>query len=300
MSLPHLYQMETYFGYIETVHDALLVLEACRLGKLNRVRRRLTDKERRSIRSGSVYVWEEEESGIRRWTDGYNWSPSRVFGSFLTYRELQSRHRITNVKIPSPSLSNSESELEDSCHRTACGHSDLPIKTDGLIKQSISVTTVNHRKFHLISYYNKDHVASGLLKVPSFDLSLAHTRIMKDLYPDIPSDLFHTNEFANSFESCKPVVSSQMPSSNRTARKTPSPFRNSPSHIQLEYPRRFDEDSYLQQAAWNMKLPSVNSHHLAINQLPPLILPFQDIRLDKLPCSEDRRQLYILSTALSW
>jgi hypothetical protein len=39
--------------------------------------------ERRMITSGSVFVFDEDESGIKRWTDGFFWSPSRILGNFL-------------------------------------------------------------------------------------------------------------------------------------------------------------------------------------------------------------------------
>jgi hypothetical protein len=54
---------ETYYGYIETTQDVLLVFEACRRGILPKVCRRLQDKERKLIRSGSVFVFDERESG---------------------------------------------------------------------------------------------------------------------------------------------------------------------------------------------------------------------------------------------
>src|SRR6478609_2341806 len=85
--------METYHGYVRTPADAIRLFEACRLGILPRVQRRLSEKERQSIRSGSVFAWDEREAGMRRWTDGRTWSPSRVSGSFLTYRELDTRCR---------------------------------------------------------------------------------------------------------------------------------------------------------------------------------------------------------------
>lgn len=81
--------IETYYGGIESTADALRVFELCRQGRLGRVRRRLHDAERRQIRSGSVFVFDEAESGIRRWTDGRVWSPSRILGNFLVYRELE-------------------------------------------------------------------------------------------------------------------------------------------------------------------------------------------------------------------
>ncbi|ORX87733.1 hypothetical protein K493DRAFT_385762 [Basidiobolus meristosporus CBS 931.73] len=242
--------METYHGYIESVHDALLIFEACRLGYLSRVQRRLADKERRNIRSGSVFIWEEGESGIRRWTDGYIWSPSRVFGSFLTYRELKTRHK---GKIPSPTLSNSDSDSDD---RARTNQHDDAIKENGLVKQSMSVTTTTGRKLHLISYYNKDHVASGLLKVPSFDSSLAHIKIPKGFYPDIAPDLFQcAQRFFNH-------AGKHKPSRPPMIKLAPLVFNNSA-------------------------------------QTPPLALPLQDIRLDRLPCSEDHRQLRVLANTFS-
>ena len=84
-------EIESFFGPIENTADALRVFELCRQGQLGRVRRRLHDKERRLIRSGSVFVFDEQESGIRRWTDGRLWSPSRILGNFLIYRELERR-----------------------------------------------------------------------------------------------------------------------------------------------------------------------------------------------------------------
>ena len=82
-------EIETFYGLIETTADALRIVELCRQGKLGRVSRRLHDKERKMIRSGSVFVFDELESGIKRWTDGRVWSPSRILGNFLIYRELE-------------------------------------------------------------------------------------------------------------------------------------------------------------------------------------------------------------------
>lgn len=49
------------------------------------VHRRLDAEERRFVRPGSVFVWEERSTtseaaglGIERWTDGLRWGPSRV------------------------------------------------------------------------------------------------------------------------------------------------------------------------------------------------------------------------------
>jgi len=67
-----------------------MLFEACLSGKLHHVPRRPHDRERSSlIKSGSVFIYEENASGIKRWTDGVAWSPSRILGNFLIYRELE-------------------------------------------------------------------------------------------------------------------------------------------------------------------------------------------------------------------
>ena len=83
--------MDTYYGQVKTPQDAIILFEACRLGVLPRVQRRLSERERTQITSGSIFVWDEREAGMRRWTDGKSWSASRVSGSFLTYREMEGR-----------------------------------------------------------------------------------------------------------------------------------------------------------------------------------------------------------------
>ena len=82
-------EIETFYGMVDSTVDALRIFEMCRQGKLGRVQRRLQERERRMIRSGSVFVFDEQESGIKRWTDGKLWSPSRILGNFLIYRELE-------------------------------------------------------------------------------------------------------------------------------------------------------------------------------------------------------------------
>ena len=93
----HLIGAETYYGAIETIQDSILLVETCRRGFLPRVPRRLGDRERALIRPGSVFVFVERESGIKRWTDGKIWSPSRITGDFLSYRQLENRPAIPNA-----------------------------------------------------------------------------------------------------------------------------------------------------------------------------------------------------------
>lgn len=79
----------TWIGYVGDTKDALILFEASLSGALQRVVRRPHDRERNTlIRSGSIFIYEECASGIKRWTDGVPWSPSRILNNFLIYREL--------------------------------------------------------------------------------------------------------------------------------------------------------------------------------------------------------------------
>ncbi|KAJ7280727.1 Gti1/Pac2 family-domain-containing protein [Mycena rebaudengoi] len=183
-------------GWIATTGDALLILEAARRGLIPRVTRRLVDAERRMICSGSVFVFDEDESGIKRWTDGFFWSPSRILGNFLLYRETDRRgaggrgaegkgagagegeggSKADAGEGGSAGLSRprggggGEGALGVDRHRerTLVGSltNSYKFKQDGLMKKTFSLTTANVTQ-HLISYYKIADVESGRLRAPS-------------------------------------------------------------------------------------------------------------------------------------
>lgn len=189
--------METYNGHIKTQNDAILLFEACRLGFIPRIRRRLSERERLQIRSGCIYIWEEGEASMKRWTDGKAWSASRVSGSFLTYREMEGNKRATVASLsesrkrknlePHGSRQSSESETNSGSDDDYTDVEGCRYKPNGLYKQSFSVTTCTNLKLHLIAYYSKKDVDAGTLVQPSVDPRLKEIRIPKDLYPDIIS-----------------------------------------------------------------------------------------------------------------
>ncbi|KAF8151648.1 Gti1/Pac2 family-domain-containing protein [Crassisporium funariophilum] len=178
-------------GWIETTGDALLILEAARRGLIPRVTRRLVDSERKMITSGSVFVFDEDESGIKRWTDGFFWSPSRILGNFLLYRETDKRgagHRsgradsdmndMANyttevVKVEGQSLSRPKTDngsigVDKHRERTLMGSltNSYKFKPDGLMKKTFSLT-IGGVAQHLISYYKIEDVENGRLRAPS-------------------------------------------------------------------------------------------------------------------------------------
>lgn len=79
----------SYQGFIETGGDAKGLIEACLRGSLPFVCRRPIPSERASLaQSGHIFIFEENASGIKRWTDGKRWTPSRALDNSLVYREL--------------------------------------------------------------------------------------------------------------------------------------------------------------------------------------------------------------------
>ncbi|KAI1302105.1 hypothetical protein EDD11_005734 [Mortierella claussenii] len=200
--------METYFGLVKTPHDALIIFEACHLGIISRVHRRLSDIERQCVRSGSVYCFDEREAGMRRWTDGKSWSPSRVTGSFLTYRELdeaQAGPGSKNVYRP-----------------------------DGLLKQSFSITTSDNKKLHLISYYTNEDVAQErLFETPSRDPRFAGIIIPKGIYPE------------TSPHGAASVAGTDLHSASSTNHSSPSPptrSRHRPHHRAFQQQQQSGDD----------------------------------------------------------
>lgn len=159
--------------------DAIHILEAARLGLVPRVTRRLTGHERSMIRPGTVWVWEEAETNMRRWTDGRRWGASRVGGGgFLVYTES------------SESLSPPR-QLE-----TPYGHNmyhpGSTHRSDSLIKQTYS-TTMTHpvtgkvKKFHVVAYSSKRNPQGDPLNplpLPHQLPALRHLKVTPGIWPE--------------------------------------------------------------------------------------------------------------------
>lgn len=260
--------MESFIGYIKTPQDALLIFEACRRGTLNRVQRRLTSKERMEIKSGSVFAWDEREAGMRRWTDGRTWSPSRVLGSFLTYRELDTKRR---PRRPSLSLPGAKQV-------------SFSYKHNGLIKQSFSICTASNQKIHLISYYAKSDVMSGRLQRPINDPKLNTIEIPKGLYPELnPLDI--GGGHSASMHSISAHMGRHHSFDSTTSSQASSPPPLSSSSPQTSEDDYQDNNLLSPLSTWSPR-PTI---HLLTDALP-----IQDIPWERLPSSEDKRQLNAL------
>ena len=89
-----------FMGYVETTVNALRLIHAARQGVIPRITRRLNDSERRSmIKSGAVFVFSVEESGIKRWT-GASGIPSRLNLYSCSCPLLHRHRRALVVTIP--------------------------------------------------------------------------------------------------------------------------------------------------------------------------------------------------------
>ncbi|KAI9326320.1 Gti1/Pac2 family-domain-containing protein [Obelidium mucronatum] len=81
---------ETYYGFVKSKHDAMLLVEACIAGELQPLNVTPVDLTELRIQSGTVIVFGECTSHMQmiRWRDGGKWSPSRINDRFLLYREV--------------------------------------------------------------------------------------------------------------------------------------------------------------------------------------------------------------------
>lgn len=186
--------LETFHGFLENTTDTLLIIEACRNGLLPTVTRRIFDNERNMIKSGTIIVFNETETGIviiiypyidfikgiKRWTDGLIWSPSRVLGNFLIYRELVSREQ-KKIQINNDRVDRRERALVGSLTTT---NTPYNFKKNGLIKKTIRIS-VNGNYLHVVSYYHLSDVLERLLPTPSDSPLFSNIRISEDLLPHL-------------------------------------------------------------------------------------------------------------------
>lgn len=195
----------TYFGHIINTLDALILFELCLAGNLNHVARRPHDRERGTlIKSGNVFIYEEHSSGIKRWTDGIPWSPSRILGNFLVYRELErpfppgeKKRAMKRSRRSPPGIAKQDSygsagsslstgystnlalsalegpggsSITKDTERQLIGSlvDSYGFKEEGLVKKTVSVTigTISH---HLVSYYTVADASSNSFISPSKD-----------------------------------------------------------------------------------------------------------------------------------
>lgn len=136
-----------------------------------------------------MFVYEENASGIKRWTDGVSWSPSRILKNFLVYRELEApfppgeKKRATKRKRsvvedaddeasnlrPAKKAAHLASEQALKAEQNRGIHGSLvdsyPFKEEGLVKKTFSIRHkgVHH---HIVNYCTVEDVRSGRILRP--------------------------------------------------------------------------------------------------------------------------------------
>ncbi|KAH8827776.1 Gti1/Pac2 family-domain-containing protein [Flagelloscypha sp. PMI_526] len=178
---------QPFHGYVQTTEHALRLVLAARQGIIPRIHRRLNEKERAAmIKSGAIFVFSTDESSIKRWTDGYLWSPSRIVGNFLVYREVADRQgaRGRGRAGSSPEvLGPNVSSVDESSKRSL---DQANLKPGGMFKKTITVV-VEGCDHHLVAYYTQEDLDNERLPLPS-----TRQDIM-DL--DLPPHIFRLNAF---------------------------------------------------------------------------------------------------------
>ncbi|KAL1871585.1 hypothetical protein VTK73DRAFT_1975 [Phialemonium thermophilum] len=188
----------SWYGYIRTTMDALVIFEAC-IRKITRtIDRRPHEKEREHlITSGSVLVYSEDTSSIKRWTDGLSWSPSRILGNFLIYRELKCAFPAGEKKKAAKKTQNDplkeyfgvsqdgspEAMEAEKQYKELVGSlvDSYPFKKGGLVKKTLSIN-YEGVPYHLVSYYSIEDVLSGRLKEPRYSSQLQEVRVRPTLF----------------------------------------------------------------------------------------------------------------------
>lgn len=147
--------------------------------------------------------------GIKRWTDGLVWSPSRILGNFLIYRELDGRESLYHkapFEYDSPYLPIPVQQQHYQQHQQFSAQDDIEpllgelsseernrernlvgsltdtykFRKGGLIKKTISIH-LNGSTQHMISYYTRSDVLDGKLATPSSISDLSNLQISPEL-----------------------------------------------------------------------------------------------------------------------
>lgn len=172
----------TWSGHVASTTDALILFEGCLQGRIKHLSRRPYDRERLGlIQSGNVFIYEEFSSGIKRWTDGRHWSPSRVLGNFLVYRELRAAfqpgmtRKVTRPRRAPYSERRGSGDGQTDAEYALIGPlvDSYPFKPGGLVKKIIRVV-LNGVPHHLVAYYTLEDVENGRLTRPPWDPALSN------------------------------------------------------------------------------------------------------------------------------
>ncbi|ORY48500.1 hypothetical protein BCR33DRAFT_714268 [Rhizoclosmatium globosum] len=145
---------ESWFGFVKDKQDANLLVEAVIAGAIRPLKIVPADAK---LRSGSVIVFAESggNTQLTRWRDGSSWSPSRIHGDFLLYREVESTKKAAAVSSPS-----SVQTLNAKCRfATTSFRPNTRLVAQGFAKRTITIVGSDGVKYRVISYFFPHDVA---------------------------------------------------------------------------------------------------------------------------------------------
>lgn len=165
-------------GYINSYDEALLVVHAARLGALDVTKERLNVDARERIESGNIFCFIENMSGMKRWTDGRIWSPSKICGEFLIYQEVP-RHLSKN------SLKK-QKEIDKIYDKESCirrGIREEAIDRTTMHKKTVCIRHEN-KTYHIVAYYRPVFATVCVLDMKYFKKLEAALAV----YPELNDD----------------------------------------------------------------------------------------------------------------
>lgn len=275
----------SYVGMIKNTGDALLLLFAAYEGFIPYIPKRPNEEQQRKlIKPLYVMIYEQEASGVKRWTDPMHWSPSRIIhDNFLVYRELtepKGTAKKKALKSDRPRRGGVRyAPYEGAGHGRAAAAQpheqdrDLvgalvdsyDFKPGGLIKKTLSVR-IGGKPHHLVAYYDLEHGRKA------WDDATASPTGMQLYDPQCPfkhvrpnPDLITFTDLRNKHERyellfCALPVLDQPQQEQQQPQQQPQQLLQQPRlqpgyGIQAPYPQQLPTNGYSQVPSYNMDLP---------------------------------------------
>ncbi|KAI5151410.1 Gti1/Pac2 family transcription factor [Enteropsectra breve] len=183
--------MKKIHGYINNYEEAVMVVHAARIGTLDLTIARLNAEERERIESGDIFIFIENDHGMKRWTDGRIWSPSKICGEFLIYQEVP-RHLSKNSIKKRKEI---EKVMEGVDIVSRQRMRDDTVDRATMHKKTVCIRYENDN-YHIIAYYRPIFASHSLIDVPYFKkLTLA-----LNTYPQLRENESLRNERATNPE----------------------------------------------------------------------------------------------------
>lgn len=146
-------------GYLRSYDEAFLIVHALRLGYISPIRKRLTQRERDEINTGNIYIFIENKTMMVRWTDGCTWSPSKILGPFLLYKEVP-KHMTKNATMK---------QRDAKTSKPKCIPIEKQLQIDKLVmhKKTVSIAHAGD-VYHIVAYFMPIFDRHSIMSFPFF------------------------------------------------------------------------------------------------------------------------------------